>query len=82
VHLVGLYTHSKRTGLPRRQKAAVETVWNKKLRDDRRHDVDRSDNYWSTEDVVRQYFDDDNDDDLSRSVMCNMYESVNENSFL
>jgi hypothetical protein len=59
--------------LPHPQKTNVETVWNKKLRDDRLHDVDRSDNNWPTEDVSRQYFDDDNDDDLSRSIMCNMY---------
>jgi len=63
----------KITDLPGPQKTKVATVWNKKLRDDRWHDVDRSDNNKSTEDVSRQYFDDNNDDDLSRPIMCNLY---------
>jgi len=76
------FGQEKITGLPGQQKTKVETMWNKKLRDDRWHDVDRSDNNRSTEDVSRQYFDDDNDDDLSRSIMRNMYVSINGNSLL
>jgi len=51
------YGQQKTTGLPGPQKTKVETVWNKKRRDDRWHDVDRSDSNWSTEGMSRQYFD-------------------------
>ena len=71
------FGQQKITGLPGPQRTKVETVWNKKLRDDHWHNAERSDNNWSTEDVSRQYFDDDDDDDddddLSRPIMCNLY---------